>query len=117
MFTFYISSRYCCELPVFSLRSQTFCYAAEFSTTFLYMLKTKTFLHHKANSEHPKIQEFELYFVKNFCNSRKKRTKRPHPTGSSCAWAGLRPAVTRTLSTSRSVQTFFKHNVGNPGVT
>ena len=34
-----------CQLPDFSLRSQTFCYTADFSTTFLYMLKTKTFLH------------------------------------------------------------------------
>ena len=32
-----------CQLPDFSLRSQTFCYTADFSTTFLYMLKTKTF--------------------------------------------------------------------------
>ena len=34
-----------CQLPDFSLRSQTFCYTADISTTFLYMLKTKTFLH------------------------------------------------------------------------
>ena len=34
-----------CQLPDFSLRSQTFCYTADFSTTFLYMLKTNTFLH------------------------------------------------------------------------
>ena len=32
------------QLPDFSLRSQTFCYTADFSTTFLYILKTKTFV-------------------------------------------------------------------------
>ena len=42
--------------------------------------------------------------------------KRLHPVGSSCAWAGLWPAVPRTLSTSQSFQTFLKHNVGNPGL-
>ena len=31
------------QLPDFSLRFQTFCHTADFSTTFLYMLKTKTF--------------------------------------------------------------------------
>ena len=34
-----------CQLPDFSLRSQTFCYTADFLLLFLYMLKTKTFLH------------------------------------------------------------------------
>ena len=34
-----------CQLLDFSLRSQTFCYTADFFTTFLYMLKTETFLH------------------------------------------------------------------------
>ena len=34
-----------CQLPDFSLRSQTFCYTADFSATFLYILKTKTFWH------------------------------------------------------------------------
>ena len=34
-----------CQLPDFSLRSQTFCYTVAFSTTFLYMLKTKICLH------------------------------------------------------------------------
>ena len=50
----------------FSLRSQTFCYTADFSTTFLYLLKTKTFCisHHKTTSKHPRIQEFWLYFAK-----------------------------------------------------
>ena len=32
-----------CQLPDFCLRSQTFCYIADFSTTFLYLLKAKTF--------------------------------------------------------------------------
>ena len=34
-----------CQLLDFSLRSQTFCYTADFFTTLLYMLKTETFLH------------------------------------------------------------------------
>ena len=34
-----------CQLPDFSLRSQTFCYITDFATTFFYMLETKTFLH------------------------------------------------------------------------
>ena len=87
-----------------------------FLLLFLYMLKTKTFLHilSQTTSKHPKIQKFWLYFAKDFCDSKQKREQRFHPAGSYCAWAGLRPVVTRTLSTSRSFQTFFKHNVGNP---
>ena len=42
--------------------------------------------------------------------------KAPHPTGSSCAWAHLWPAVKTMLSTSRSFQTFLKHNVGSPAI-
>ena len=34
-----------CQLIDFSLRSQAFCYTADFSTTFLYMLKTNSLLH------------------------------------------------------------------------
>ena len=61
-----------CQLPDFSLRSPTFCYTADFSTTFLYMLKTKTFCasHHKTTSKHPRIQKFWIYFAKNFCDPR-----------------------------------------------
>ena len=33
------------QLSDFNLRSQTFYYTADFSTTLLYMLETKTFLH------------------------------------------------------------------------
>ena len=95
-----------CQLPDLSLRNQTFCYIAEFST-FLFMLKTKTFLHI------PSPQKFWLYFAKDYCDSRQKREKRPHLAGFSCARAGLWPAVTHMLSTSRSFQTFLKHNVGN----
>ena len=71
--------------------------------------------HHKTTSKHPRIQKFWLYFAKAFCNPRQERGKPLHPAGSSCAWAGLWLAVTRTLSASRSFQTLFKHNVGNPG--
>ena len=48
-----------------------------------------------------------------FCDFKQKGKKHFNPAGS-CAWAGLWPAVTRTLSTSQSFQTFLKHNVGNP---
>ena len=58
--------------------------------------------HHKTTSKHPKTQKFRPYFAKTFCDSRLKLGKRPHTAGSSCAWAGLWPAVTRTLSISRS---------------
>ena len=58
------------------------------------------------------FKNFE-YFAKKFSDTRQKREKHPHPASSSCAWAGLWPAITRALSTSRSFQTFLKHNVGN----
>ena len=80
-----------CQLPDFSLRSQTFCYTADFSATFFYIcLKPRLFgtSHYKTTSKHLKIQEFLLYFAKKFCNFRQKQEKRPHPTGSFCAWAG-----------------------------
>ena len=50
-----------------------------------------------------------------FFESKQKREERPFSTGTSCAWAGLWPVITRTLSTSWSFQTFLRHNVGNPG--
>ena len=77
------------------------------------MLKAKTFCasHHKTTSKHPGIQKFQLYFAKDFCDPKQKREK--HPAGSSCAWAGLWPAIKRTLRTSQIFYTFFKHNVGN----
>ena len=68
----------------------------------------------KTTTKHPKIQEFRIYFAKKFCGLRQKREKCSHPADSSCAWAGLWPAVTHTLSASRSFQTFLEHNVGNP---
>ena len=40
------------QLTDYSLRSQTFCYTADLSTTFLYMLKTKTFLHIPSQNHH-----------------------------------------------------------------
>ena len=48
------------QLPDFSLRFQTFCYTADFSTTFYICLKPKLFCtsHHKTTSKHPRIQEF-----------------------------------------------------------
>ena len=79
-----------CQLPDFGLRSQTFCYTADFTTTFLYMLKTKTFLHilSQNHQQAPRIEEFWLYFAKVFCDSRQKRKKSLHPVGSACAWSG-----------------------------
>ena len=78
-----------CQLPDFSLRSQIFCYTAVFSTTFLYMLKTRLFFtsQHKTTSKHHRIQECWLYFAKGFCDPPQTETgKHPHPAGSSCAW-------------------------------
>ena len=59
-----------CQLPDFSLRSQTFCYIADFSTTFYICWKLRLFCisHHKTTSKHPKTQKFRLYFAKTFCN-------------------------------------------------
>ena len=105
-----------CQLPDFSLRSETFCCTADFSTTFFYIcLKPRLFCksHYKTTSKHPRIQDFWLYFAKKFCNFRQKQEKCPYPVGSFCAWAGLWPAITHTLSTFRSFQTFWKHNVSN----
>ena len=111
---FYIQG---CQLPDFSLRSQTFCYTADFSTTFLYMLKTKTFFAHcitKPPVSTLDFKNFHSILQKKIIDFQTKTGKRPHPAGSSCAWAGLWLAVTRMLSTSRSFQTSFRHNVGNP---
>ena len=63
----------------FSLRSQTFCFTADFFTTFYICLKPRLFAHpitkclkprlfstshHKIISKHPRIQESWLYFAK-----------------------------------------------------
>ena len=95
-----------CQLPDVSQRSQTFCCTADFSTTFLYMLKTKTFLHipTKPPASNLKFKNFDSICQKNFV-TRQKREKRSRSAGSSNVWAGLWPAATRTLSTSPS----FKH--------
>ena len=73
-----------------------------FLLLFLYMLKAKTFLHIPSqNHQHaPQKSRTLTILSKKFCDSRPTREKRPHPAGSSCAWAGLQPAVKRTLSTS-----------------
>ena len=49
-----------CQLPDFSLRSQTFCYSADFLLPFDICLKPRLFCtsHHKTTSKHPRIQEF-----------------------------------------------------------
>ena len=105
-----------CQLPDFSQRSQTVCYTADFSTTFLYILKTKTFCtsHHKTISEHPRIQEFLLYFAKNFCDFRQKREKRLYPAGSSCACACLWPDVTCTVKHLTKFTDFFETQCWQP---
>ena len=99
-----------CQLPDFSLRSQTFCYTADFSTTyFLYMPKTMTSLH--SITKQPALTlEFHYFYSilqMNFCEPWQKREKRNFFTGTSCGRAGLWPVVTRTLSTSQSFQTFW----------
>ena len=58
-----------CQLPDFSLRSQTFCHTADFSTTFLYMLKTKTFFAHpitKPPASTLEFKNFDFILRKNF---------------------------------------------------
>ena len=104
-----------CQLSDFSLRFQTFCYIADFSTTFYICLKPRFFYtsHHKTISKHSRIQEFWLYSAKMFCDPRQKRESTP------IQWLLLclsRPVVKRTLNTSRNFQTLSKHNVGNPGL-
>ena len=77
---------------------------------FLYMLKSKTFLHIPSRNHQ---QAPWLNIAKDFCDCRQKREKRPHPP----SWLLLRlggPAATRTLNTPQSFKTFLKHNVGNP---
>ena len=49
------------QLPDFSLRSQTFCYTTDFSTTFLYMLKTKTLFAHSMTKPQANILEFKNF--------------------------------------------------------
>ena len=44
-FVVYQCNRQGSQLPDFSLRSVTFCYTVDFSTTFFYIMKAKTFLH------------------------------------------------------------------------
>ena len=67
-----------CQLSDFSLRSQSSCYTADISTTFLNILKTKTFLHIPSQNH----QQFWLYFAKRFCDFRQRREK--HPTQLVC---------------------------------
>ena len=57
----------CCQLPDFSLRSQTSCYLADFSTTFLYLPKTKTFFSHpitKPPASTLKLKNFDFILQK-----------------------------------------------------
>ena len=63
---------------------------------------------------HPEFKNFDSILQKISVTPDKNGKSAFHLAGSSCAWAGLQPAVTRTLSASRSFQTSFKHNVGNP---
>ena len=63
------------------------------------------------------FQYFYCILQINFCEPRQKQEERPFSAGNSCAWAGLWPVVTLTLSTSRSFQNFLRHNVGNFGIT
>ena len=74
-----------CQLPDSSLRSQTFCYTADCSTTFYIYWKPKPFCtsHHKTTSKHFRIQEFWLHFAKKFCDFR-QNGKAPPPSWLLC---------------------------------
>ena len=85
-----------------------------FFTTFLYMLKTKTFCtpHHKTTGKHPRIKEFRLYFAK-------KNSVIPNKNGKSatiCMCLGRPMACGNALvmHLAKFPQIFLKHNVGNP---
>ena len=73
----YLKLRRSCQLPDFSLRSQTFFFPADFPTTFLYMPKTTTFSHliTKQPASTLEFQYFVLYFAKQFSVSPDKNGK------------------------------------------
>ena len=101
-----------CKVPDFSLISQTFLlYCRLCYYSFLYALNQDFFAHPitKPPASTREFWSFDLVLQKNFSDPRQNREKRPYPAGT---W----PAVTRTLSTSQSFQTFPKHNVGNPAI-
>ena len=100
-----------CRLPAFSMRSQTFCYTADFSTAFYICLKPR----HCCTSHYKTTSSFDFVLQRFSVTPDKNGKKCSYPAGSFCAWAHLWPAVTRRLSTSRSFQSFLKHNVGNTG--
>ena len=87
-----------------------------FFTTFL-CLKPRLFAHPitKPPANTLDFKNFDSILQKNSVTL-DKNGKAPSLSWLSCFWAGLWPAVTRTLSTSRISQTFLKHNVGNPDV-
>ena len=68
---------------------------------------------------HPTIKqpastlEFQYFYSilqKKILKAQTKKGRAPLHAGSSCAWAGLWPAVMRMLSTSQRFQTFLRHN-------
>ena len=79
-------------------------------TFFIYIYKAITFSHSitKQPASTLEFQYFYSILQMNFCKPRQKREERPFSAGTTCAWAGLSPVVTQSL------QTFLKHNVGNP---
>ena len=66
------------------------------------MLKTQTFFAHPITKPPPasilEFKNFDSILQKNSVIFRQKQKKRPYPAGSSCAWAGLWPAVTLSLA-------------------
>ena len=100
-----------CQLPDFSLRSQTSGYTADFPTTFLYIYLKLWLFHFRSQNN---LQYFYSILQIKFCEPRQKREERTFSAGTYCAWAGSWLVVTRTLSTLKSFQTFLRHNVGNP---
>ena len=76
--------------------------------TFFYMSKTTTVTH--PITKHPartlELQYFYSVLQKNSVGPDKNGKSGSFPAVISCVWAGLWPAATRTLSSSRSFQTF-----------
>ena len=102
-----------CQLPGFSLRSQAIFYTADF----LIILSKTTTVSHSLTKQPASTLESQFFysiFQINSCEARQKQKERPFSAGTFSAGAGLWLVVTRTLSTSRSFQTFLRHYVCNP---
>ena len=84
----YLKLRQGRQLPDFSLRSQTFCFTADF----LYACPISVTFSHSITKQPASTLEFQYFYSilqMNFCEPRQKREERPFSAGTSCAWAGL----------------------------